>query len=352
MELNFDLSLIPSRYRYEFWHDVGSLVHRPIKSGYEASAEVLSVRAKVKLADNVFIGRMAASDQYFERTEKMIKSDLIDSYQLVLLEKGSVHWTAQSTDSSAQEGDILLLDNREISRSEWSVHQQIYVLIPREVLRSQGCHGPMKRVIRAMDPCTEILRQYIKSFWEYQQEVSSETNKKLVQGLASLTRIYFSNSGITCDTETEKSWEPIQDSIEHWISSHLDDPDLDVEQICLSFYISRSKLYELFQPMGGVRSYITNCRLERAYWILTNSVPPISISKIAQQLGFRSLSSFSRSFRDRWGLTPREAIKQSTSGNVNAEVLKELGCQHTKSRQLKEATLNYYKQVSRLSKMR
>lgn len=346
MEIHFDLSPIAPPERFEFWHDTGSLVQRPIKSAYLTPSQI-EVRATLRPSNSVILGRMTASEQYYERTENMIRADHIDSMMLILLESGTIHWTVQGSEYHAHAGDLFLLDNHDISQSAWTAHQQIYAVIPRELVTGPGWRGPGQRVLRSASPCAAILSHYLQTIWESHQTASPNIMQQLAQGLASLTRLYFSETAPRLDTTSNP--EPIKQTIQRWINNHLHNPDLDAALICSAFYLSRSTLYELFKPEGGIRTYLQKCRLERARLILESPDCQASISVIAQQLGFRSLSSFSRAFHDHWGLTPRDARKRALAKNKRREG-ETLASIHLQNQcQSKENLSRYYQAVEALS---
>ena len=346
MEIEFDLSPIPPSERFEFWHDVGSLVHRPVRPSYSAP-NLLSVQAVARPFDVMVMGQMASSEQYFERTERMIKTDHVDSLQLVLLEHGSVHWSALGHDCHAQAGDLLLLDNHVITQSAWAAHRQIYAVLPRDLVAAPGWQGPSRRVLRAGSPCAAILSHYLQTIWASRQTESLSSTQHLAQGLASLTRIYFSEAAPLL--EAASTPEPVKQTIQRWINEQLHNPDLDAAQICSAFYLSRSTLYELFKPEGGIRTYLQKCRIERARLILENPDCQVSISAIASQLGFRSLSSFSRSFHDHWGLTPRDVRKQALAENKRRDGGSLASIHLPNQCQSKENLSRYYQAVGALS---
>lgn len=346
MEIDFHLSLIALSERFEFWHDVGSLVHRPVRSAYPAPSQV-AVSATVRPSEGIVLGRMTSSEQYFERTRSMIKADHIDSLQLVWLEQGSIQWTAQDNAYHAQAGDLLLLDNCELCQSAWTAHQQIYAVLPRDLVAGPGWQEPGQRVLRSSSPCAAILSHYLHTLWDSQQTAGPSTMQQLAQGLASLTRLYFSETAPLLDAASHP--EPIKESIKRWINQQLHNPDLDAAQICSAFFLSRSALYELFKPEGGIRSYVQSCRLERARLILASPDCQASISTIASQLGFRSLSSFSRAFHDRWGVTPRDVRKDALSTRDGTQDTMQLSGQHAARQQAGESVANYYRTVRTLS---
>lgn len=354
--LDFDLSLIPRRERFAFWHDVGSLIQRPVRTKYQ-DPDSLMVHARLLLSGDFILGQMTASPQHFERSGQMIRQDQVDSLLLVLMVRGSAHWSGKHQQLSIQSGDLLLLDNQDSSQSEWTAHQQIYAAIPRDLLKAAGWAAPQTSVLRAGDPRAVLLSQHLRTLWRLPQSDSSGLKPELALGLASLTGLYFRNQHPLQAAELEDSRGALLLSIRQWLDSNLYRSDLDAASIAANFHLSRSSLYELFKPWGGIRTYLQARRLERAREILETADARNSISQLAIQLGFRSVSSFSRAFRDRWGLSPKQARQQAGSRSNPAP--RTLGtaaaagaADETSLHALKEGTQRYYKAVQRLSSSR
>lgn len=87
-------------------------------------------------------------------------------------------------------------------------------------------------------------------------------------------------------------------------------PDL----LCREAGMSRSQLYRLLESEGGVRNYIQRRRLKQCYAELSSGTNFRSIAAIAEGLGFPDPSSFSRSFKKEFGLTPKDVVCATLSG--------------------------------------
>jgi AraC-like DNA-binding protein len=69
--------------------------------------------------------------------------------------------------------------------------------------------------------------------------------------------------------------------------------------------VSRSLLYRVFEPIGGVSAFIQARRLDQAFDdILSDGCEQHTVAEIGYRLGFRSDAHFSRAFRARFGMTP------------------------------------------------
>ena len=85
--------------------------------------------------------------------------------------------------------------------------------------------------------------------------------------------------------------------------------DVGIDQLCGHFHVSRSTVYRLFEPLGGVRQFINGARLQRCYDELREADPRgVKIADIAASWGFADSSSFSRRFRGRFGVSPSDVI--------------------------------------------
>lgn len=102
------------------------------------------------------------------------------------------------------------------------------------------------------------------------------------------------------------------------IRQNLRSPTLTPKQLCRLVGMSRSQLYRLFEPTGGVARYIQAERLRQAHRVLADSSNRRDIHEVAEDLGFFDASAFSRTFRREYGCTPSEvrAAALSEAGDV------------------------------------
>ncbi|HYD64012.1 helix-turn-helix domain-containing protein [Azospirillum sp.] len=97
-------------------------------------------------------------------------------------------------------------------------------------------------------------------------------------------------------------------AIKRHIEERLTEPDLAPETIARDCGVSRTNLYRLFEPMGGVAQYIRERRLLHCYAeIVSPAHAHRRIGDIAYDWGFPDETVFSRAFRRCFGLSPREA---------------------------------------------
>ena len=96
------------------------------------------------------------------------------------------------------------------------------------------------------------------------------------------------------------------------IERRLDDPELAPARVAQAEGISERYLQKLFEGVGdNFTHYVRERRLQRAWADLSNPAEAHqSISEIAYRYGFGDSAHFSRAFRHRFGLPPREFRQQ------------------------------------------
>ena len=99
------------------------------------------------------------------------------------------------------------------------------------------------------------------------------------------------------------------------VRARLADPDLTPDLLCMELGVSRSRLYRLFEPLGGIAGYIRKQRLLRTREALSDTADARPISRIADQWGFADASAYSRTFRQEFGISPKEARGVSWDSN-------------------------------------
>jgi AraC-like DNA-binding protein len=98
------------------------------------------------------------------------------------------------------------------------------------------------------------------------------------------------------------------------IRRNLGSATLGPRRLCQLGEVSRSQLYRLFTPLGGVARYIQAERLRQARRAIADAGDRREIARIAESLGFYDASSFSRAFRREFGVTPRDLRAAAQAG--------------------------------------
>ncbi|MGN0177993.1 MAG: helix-turn-helix domain-containing protein [Monoglobaceae bacterium] len=92
-----------------------------------------------------------------------------------------------------------------------------------------------------------------------------------------------------------------------YISSHLD-KNISIETLTNEFHISKTKLYTMIKNSTGFsfKQLILQLRLTRAFDYLNTGM---SVTEIANRLGFNSYSHFIKTFKQKTGYSPNQYRK-------------------------------------------
>ncbi len=101
------------------------------------------------------------------------------------------------------------------------------------------------------------------------------------------------------------------------VHSRLFDPSFNAKVLRRDLAISRTGLYRMFEPFGGVMRYLQHQRLLDAHAALADPNDKRRIIEIAEQRCFSDGAEFSRAFKREFGYTPSEVRAGRKSGVPN-----------------------------------
>ncbi len=204
---------------------------------------------------------------------------------------------------SLRPGDVAIIDySREIV-SQVTDFEIFYLLVPRDsvppALLTPDVHGTVFPATsgpgRLLYGMMENLLGAIDGLTVAEADAAVDALLKMAAG--SLQEALARASGASGDPQLDRALA--------FIDQHLARADLSPAVMCTGLAVSRSSLYRLFAPLGGVYHVILQRRLERAMKALLNGRSSRTpLRRIASSHGFESEEQFSRAFRSRFGVTP------------------------------------------------
>lgn len=120
-------------------------------------------------------------------------------------------------------------------------------------------------------------------------------------------------SGFVPDPADVYSQLPRVRHIRGIIDQHLGSVTLRPARLCRLAGVSRSNLYRMFEPYGGVARYIQTRRLQHIHDILSDPGCTRPIISIANDYCFYDSTALSRAFRREFGYSPTDLRRSATA---------------------------------------
>ena len=245
------------------------------------------------------------------RTHELI-ADGIDDLALVVNLTGAVTTTARGREVVLGEGDAVLKSSSEITTFERSsLGGSFSIRIPRAVLASlivdvdDAIMRPVPRGTAALDLLTSYARP-----WLDQDALATPQLRRLV--VAHVHDLVAVTVGATRDAEEIARIQGLRAArlaaAKAYIVENSGRRDLSIGTVAAHLRVTPRYLQKLFEGDGGTFSaFLLAQRLASAHRMLTKSrFAHCAVSAIAYDAGFGDLSYFNRSFRQRYGATPRD----------------------------------------------
>lgn len=120
------------------------------------------------------------------------------------------------------------------------------------------------------------------------------------------------------DLNIKSADEKFLEKLENIVKIQMAEPELSVEMISQEIGISRSQLQRKLKQLTNQNpsDYIKTTRLRHAAWLLSNK--NLTISEVTYATGFSSLSHFSNSFKEFYGMSPSRYM-EINNGNKATE---------------------------------
>lgn len=305
---HFRLGELAPDQRFPLWKESISVI---FDVDWDAGAAPLDFDASL---DSAHLGQLLLVEttsvgQRFDRPSQRIREDGIDHCLIQIYQEGETRglW-GETSHSRAKPGDVLFLDTAQTVHSVVSDFRNLTLLVPRTLLvphlgdpeRYHGCI-----LSRASSP-GRLLGEHIRLLWSLLKTTPVAETQLIGLGLLDLVGRYFGGYSLNeSHLESHPTALALRETIRAHIERMLESPDLSAEALAQRFGLSRSSLYNLFKPLGGVSGYIQNRRLFRAHaLLLAAGAHGANVTTVALRLGFKHPSHFTRAFREKFGYNP------------------------------------------------
>ncbi len=238
------------------------------------------------------------------RDPARVRRDGFDHFTLQYLRSGGYLGGPLGSERPAVPGDIVLFDMTLPQRTRVEAANYVTVSLSRDLVEAAAPDARRFHGHILPEAVSGLLGDLMGSLCRRAAATTPETAASTARALSALLAGALgqvepgdgSTQAVIADLRRRRA--------EAIIERRLHDAALDVSAVAREAGLSRSALYRLFEPTGGVAQHILHRRLERLSAALRNPAETRSITTLTFDYGFSSESHCSRAFRATFGLPP------------------------------------------------
>ncbi len=257
-------------------------------------------RAEAWLLGAVILSRTAIPGVRLTRSGEQAAHDGLEYYLVVLNNAGSWRCATGGASVFVPQGAICLLDSSTPFEILTPGGEFIILNIARERLDEGGPPGRFHGY-RLTPAGGQLFGDYLAALCRNVSSVRASEAPLIERATRDLLV-----ACLAIDAAPGPRVEARSDAVIR-VRRHVDErlgEQLSPIEIARSLGISRTRLYSMFSPVGGVQAFISRRRLLHARRALEDPLDRRSIASIGYAHGFASSAHFSRIFRRHFGETP------------------------------------------------
>lgn len=302
----FDASALAPAERFDGWqHRLTDAFRLSLPDG--AAPGQLEARTSVWALDGLMLSPRTCGAHILARDAHTVRTTHLDHYKLhVRTGAGATRVQAGETRRLLHRGEFAITDMARPECMDVDAGATVAVFVPRDALdallpQPLDLHGVVPTGACAgmfADHVAELARQMPRMRPEEVEGARLATLHLLAASLAPTAAMLAAARPVVEDA--------LRRQVCSYIEHNLTDEALHAQALCERFRVSRSMLYRLFEPLGGVANHIKERRLARVRTALASASRWQSVARIAESHGFKSATHFSRAFRQQFGYSPRD----------------------------------------------
>lgn len=307
----FSTQPYPPRQRFEVWREEVNAIFDITISEPESAA--FNYRLTTGYLGSLLIGcghwdGTGDPVKYqVKRSMQMIRQDSLDHYYLCLGLSHTIDGTAGRTSLTAGNSQIYVLDLARELDCLITAGDTVILTIPRDLLAAQvgykDLHGQVLQ-----GGLSELLADHMRALQHRLPMLTPHEIPYAQQATLAMVSAAIAPTVANLKSAESEIDLTLFNRAKRLIEQHLRNPELSPMFLCKHLGISRAQLYRLFSQESGVAAYIQQRRLNGARMIIQgDSGTRHRVSGLAFQFGFKSDAHFSRSFKQAFGYSPKDA---------------------------------------------
>jgi len=266
-----------------------------------------------RLLPNLGVYEVTTTPHLSRRTRKHIAEEDRNDLSLLIPANGeAVIHPKNSQSVCCQPGEAFLLTSDSIHTAYTAETMSLTVInLPIELIapRVKGLDiHLMKKVGNLSTPELRLLAGYTKML-QMEEQISSELAMLISIHIQDLLTLLLGAKGDETEIASGRGLRAARlKAIKQDIVAHITDSKLSITQVAIRQGVSPQYIRALFNgEQTTFADYVNELRLQQIYRQLSNPLfTNRSISTLAYDMGFNSLSWFNRAFKQRFGIKPTD----------------------------------------------
>ncbi|MCF6100430.1 helix-turn-helix domain-containing protein [Mesorhizobium muleiense] len=254
----------------------------------------------------MLIVQQRAPAHSYMRSAAKLRSSSIDHWYIALPHTGR-SWT--EVDRRVAENQPGKLEIRSLGypfRGRATESQSLFLYLPRDLFADAAATLDAKNNSILSGNFANLLLDYLKNIEARLGSLTADDLPRIVHATRSMIIACLSPPAEHAAATEQLVSVALMERARRYVHNNLDAAHLTPDSMCRALGVSRSRLYQLFEPSGGVLHYIQSRRLLAAHVALSDPADSRRIVNIAEAVGFSSAANFSRAFSKEFGYSPRE----------------------------------------------
>jgi AraC-like DNA-binding protein len=228
-----------------------------------------------------------------------------DQLLILLQTQGTVDSDYGGRRARRQTGDIEIVDYARPLHSAATDYGNLMIILARaSVPAALTALDPHGLIFPRDSAAARLIGAAMQEFYAQADQLTVSEAEAAIEGIVALTTAYARIRLAGDELERLKSRRK---AALEYIDANLGNAQLGPDDIAEAVNLSRASLYRLLAAEGGIRAILLKRRLDEALRLmLEDSSDDHSLKKIVRHCGFGGTSQFSRAFRARFGVPPRE----------------------------------------------
>lgn len=311
----------PAETRLENWRERVSDAYFELELEYADPAH-FDGRIVTFDLDGVALSWLKSDPLRYRRLASHVGADADENFLLTVPDQAPIQFSQRGRTTICGPGSFTLERSGEPYEFSYSEQNLMRVLkIPAQLLRRRIGNPDRLCAMRfdAQAGAGALFADYLSATTRHAETLKGTSAGTVGTQLLDLLSIVLEGAKDPGDSQETSVQAAHLRRIEHYIRTHLSEPDLGPATIAQACGVSVRYLHKLFRNTGcTVAETIRELRLEGCHEAILHSSASVPLSNFAYAWGFSDQSHFCRSFKSHFGVAPGEARRRALAARRKA----------------------------------